>query len=126
MLVLLALVAGVEPASAKHGGCFFVAIPVAGENIRTANDDFVFFADLHLDAVDGRPDVSGVDGSIGIVHRADAGRFGESVDLEHANAEHAEKVLSFWSQRRRAADQRAEIRPEAFLDLRKDERPAKR
>ena len=126
VFVFLALIAGVEPSAAQDGGGFFFAIPVAGENIRAADDEFVFFADLHFDAVDCGADVAGVNGAVGIVHRADAGGFGESVDLQDADAEHAEEVLCVGSERGGAADKCAEIWAEAFFDLGENQRAAER
>ena len=58
--VLLALIAGVKPAVLQHARCFFRAIPVAGKDVRAAHDDLFLIADMHFDAVDGRPDMSGL------------------------------------------------------------------
>ena len=54
----------------------------------------------------------------GIVHRADGGGFREAVDLQHRNAEHHEKKLCFDRQRRRAADQRLQVRADALANRR--------
>ena len=79
--VFFALVAGVEPTVLQDLGGFFFAIPIAWENVGAADYDFFVFGDFHFDAVDGGTYVAGVYGAVGIVHGADAGGFGESIDL---------------------------------------------
>lgn len=75
VFVLRALVAGVEPAVAEDCGGFDLAIPIAGENIGAAHDDFFFGGDFHFDAVDRWAHVACINHSIRIVHGTNPGRF---------------------------------------------------
>src|SRR5260370_4166995 len=117
----LALVASVEPSILQHSGRLFRAVPVAQENVWAAHDDFFIFAELHLDSANRRADVTRLDGQARIIQRANAGGFREPVGLQHGNAEHQKKLLRLWSERRRTADQRAQVRAKSLVNLSKDE-----
>src|SRR5262245_4280679 len=88
-----ALIAGVEPAIAQYFGGFFGAVPVTGKNIRTADDDFVVFGEMHLDAGDSTADVAGLHREARVVEGAKRGGFREAVSLQDGNAEHSEPLL---------------------------------
>src|SRR5260370_5517518 len=79
------------------------------------------FRQLHLDSSTRRADVARLDGHARVIQRANAGGFRETVRLQHGNAEHQEKLLRLRRERRGTADQRAQVRPEAFTNLSKDE-----
>src|SRR5712692_7507842 len=120
-----ALIAGMEPSVLQNAGGFLRAVPVTRKNVRAAHDDLFIFSQLHLDSSNHCADIARLDGHARIIERADAGGFREPVSLQHGNAEHQEKLLRIRSERRRATDQRAEMRAEAFANLSKDERMAK-
>jgi hypothetical protein len=82
------LVAGVKPAVAKDARGFFGAIPVAGENVRPADDDFFVLGDFHLDAANRLAYITRFNGKAGVVQRADRSRFREAVGLQNRDAEH--------------------------------------
>ena len=119
--IYFALIAGVEPAIAQHFCGFLRAIPVAGKNVGAANDDFFVFGELHFDARNGGTHVAGFDGNARIVERAERGGFGESVGLQHGNAEHQKKLLGLRSERRGTANKRAKIAAETLLHFGEDE-----
>ena len=83
--------------------------------IGAANDDFFVFAELHFDAGNGRADVAGFNGNARIVERAERGGFGETVGLQHRDAEHQKKLLRFGRERRGTANECAEIAAETLL-----------
>src|ERR1700752_2658099 len=87
--IKFALIAGVKPSFAEDFGSLLRPAPVAGENVRAAYDDFIVLGEFHLDAGDRRANAAG-DGKVRVIHRADASRFGETVNLEHRNTQHAE------------------------------------
>ena len=76
----LSLVAGVKPAVTQRLGSFLRAIPVAGENIRAAHDDFVVLAQLHFDSTDRRAHAAGLH-MPRMIHGADGSCLGETVNL---------------------------------------------
>src|SRR6202040_2485767 len=119
--VHLALIAGVEPAVFEDASGFFGAIPVAGKNIRPADEDLFVVAGFHFDAENGLADAAGFRCDARVVHRADAAGFREPVDLPDGNAKHGEEVLRFRSKRRGTADQAAQVKAEAFADFSEDE-----
>src|SRR5262245_198908 len=89
------------------------------------NQNFIAFAESHLDARDrgaytARREIARV------VHRAYRRRLGQSVNLQDADAEHREKQLGLFRKRRRAADQRLQIRPDFLFDRREDQRVGER
>src|SRR5712692_1095644 len=120
-----ALVASAKPSVLQHASSFFGAVPVARKNVRAAHDDLFVFGNLHLNSSNHCADIARLDGHARIIERADAGGFREPVSLQHGNAEHQEKLLRIRSERRRATNQRTEVRAEAFANLSKDERMAK-
>src|ERR1700732_2931727 len=91
----LALVAGVKPAIAEDARVFFGTVPVTGENVRAADDDFFIFCDFHFDATNGLADVARLDRDARVVERADGCGFREAVDLQYRYAEPQEKLLRF-------------------------------
>ena len=50
-----------KPAVAQDFGGFLWTVPVAGENIRPAHDNFVVLAEFHLDAADRWSNAAGLD-----------------------------------------------------------------
>ena len=115
-----ALIAGVKPAIAQHRGRLLRPAPVAGKNIRSANEDFAILAHLHFNPGNRRSHAPWFD-SRRIVHRADGRSFREAVDLQHGNSQHHEKQLRLAGQRRGAANQRAQIRSQPLADRGKDQ-----
>src|SRR5277367_6384619 len=115
-----ALIAGMKPSVAQGARGFLRAIPVARENIRAAHHDFVVLRDFHFKAGDRWTDVAGFDGRARVVHGADAGGFGQAVDLQNWDLQHFKKFLRFLRKRRGAADQRAEMRAETRFYLIED------
>ena len=61
MRIHIALIAGVKPAVAKHLRGLLRPAPVARENIRPADQNFVVLAKLHLDAGNGRAHAARID-----------------------------------------------------------------
>ena len=112
----LALIAGVKPSVAQHFRGLLRTVPVARKNIRPAHDDLIVVAQPHLDARNRWPDASRHD-MLRIVHGADRRRFGQTVDLQHGNAEHLEVILRLRSERRRSADQGLQVSPTIFLRI---------
>src|SRR4029077_16277279 len=89
----LTLIAGMEPAVLQDAGSFLRAVPVAWENVRTANNDFFIFGELHLNSGNSSANITRRDGHARVVKRANAGSLRESVSLQHGDAEHQEKLL---------------------------------
>src|SRR5258707_12164613 len=119
--VHFALMARVEPAIFEDASGFFGTIPVAGENIRAANQDFFILAGFHFNAGNGLADAAGFGGNARVVHGANATRFREAINLPDGDTEHREEILCLRSERRGAADQSAQIGAEAFTDFAEDE-----
>ena len=67
-----------EPPIAEDFGCLLGAIPVAGEHVRSSDDDLAIFSRPHLNARDRGPDMPG-HRVLGIVHSADSCRLGETI-----------------------------------------------
>src|ERR1700739_1680713 len=74
-----ALIAGMEPAVFEDARGFFGAVPVAGKNIRPADNDLVVLAGFHFDAGNGLADAAGVGRDARVVHGADAAGFRKAV-----------------------------------------------
>src|SRR5580658_6775201 len=81
----LALIAGVEPAVLQGFGGFGGALPVSGENIGAADQDFAVIGAFHFYAGDCWANKAGLDMG-GIVGGADGRGFGEAVDLQDRDA----------------------------------------
>src|SRR6202040_1324365 len=121
-----ALVAGVKPAVAQNARGFLGAVPVARENMRTANDDFLPLSRSHVYAGNRWSDITGVDREARVIEGTDGRIFCEAVGLENGNAQHQEKLLSLRRQRRGAADERAKMWAETRFDFAENELPAER
>src|ERR1700687_808887 len=124
--VHFALVARMKPAVAEDAGGFFGAIPVAGENVGAADDDFFVVGDFHLDAGNGLAHAAGLYLDARVVQRADGGGLGEAVGLQDRDAQNKQKLLRFGRERSRAADQRAKVGAEAAFDLAENKFAAER
>src|SRR6202042_3599015 len=86
--VFLALpdVAGVKPAVYERFGGFLGMLKIAGGNVFAAHQDFTIFGDLHFDTTDGRADGS-LAGMERVIQRHDGSGLGETVALDHQEAE---------------------------------------
>ena len=100
---------------------FLRTIPVAGKNIRAADENFFVLAGFHFDAGTGLANAAGFGGKARVIHGADAAGFREAINLPDGNAKHRKKVLGFRSKRRGAAHEAAKIGAEAFADFAEDE-----
>src|ERR1700757_2664344 len=58
-VIEFALIAGVKPSIAEDFGSLLWPVPVARENVRAANHDFVVLAEFHFDAGDRRSNAGG-------------------------------------------------------------------
>ncbi len=106
--VHFALIAGMKPSIAQSLCRFLRAIPVSRKNIRPA----------HARSHHSRPASSRCPESpaprarlnlVRIIHGTDRGGLGETVNLQHRNAQHHEIKLRLRRQRRRTANQRPQI-----------------
>ena len=123
VFVGFALIAGVEPAVLQGFGGFGGALPVSGENIWAADQDFAVVGAFHFYAGDCGADKTWLDVG-GIVSGADGRGFGEAVHLQDGDAEHHEEKLSINCERSRAADEGFQIGADAFADCREHQRTA--
>src|SRR5271156_1041036 len=85
VFVGFALIAGAEPAVLQGFGGFGGALPVSGENIWAADQDFAVVGAFHLDVGNRGADEAGFDVA-GIVGGADGCGFGEAVHLKDRDA----------------------------------------
>src|SRR5206468_905649 len=94
-----ALITSVEPSILQDLRCLLGTFPVSGEDIWATNDDFLVFAQLHLNAMYRGTDSTRND-MARVVERADARGLRQPIYLQHRNAEHQEEQLCFKTQRR--------------------------
>src|SRR5262245_27885153 len=125
LLVNFALITRAKPTAVESLRRRIGLVPITYEDIRPMNQNFIAFAETHLDAGDrgayaARREIARV------VHSADRRRLGQSVNLQDADAEHREKQLGLFRQRRRAADQSLQVRPDFLFDRRENQRVSER
>ena len=114
-----ALVAGMKPPVAQNFCALLRTVPISRKNVRPPYYDLFVFGKLHLDARNRRTHAARRD-VVRIVHGANCGRFRESVDLQHRDAEHHEVELGIYGERSRSADECFQLWPDhLFADGRK-------
>ena len=108
-LVDFALVPSAKPAIAQNFGGFICTLPISGEDVWSANDDFFVFTKLHLNPGNSAADPPRLNVPR-VVHRANGGGLRQPIHLQDRYAQHHEIELRFYGQRRRSADQGLKVR----------------
>src|SRR5215510_5372403 len=125
LLVNFALITRAEPTVVESLRRRIGLVPITREDIRPMNQNFIAFAETHLDAWNRGTYAAGRE-IARVVHSADRRRLGQSVNLQDADAEHREKQLGLFRQRRRAADQSLQISSDLLFDRRENQRVSER
>ena len=125
-LVHFTLIAGIKPAIFQYPFGLLGLVPILRKNMRPSHQNLFVFTKLHFNSGNRLAHVPRLHRHRGIVHRADRCRFRQPVDLQYRNPQHHKKLLCFHRQRRRTANQRAQVPSKLVFDLSENQPPPQR